>query len=373
MQQLAQLGLPMQSVPTVAAFWQGQIADLFQGALSESEIRRFVEGLLKLAGGSMPSADLLADAKAALEAGDARARRRAVQGTCSQQEPENADAWGGLIRALMRSDKRTRRGRRWNRCPRRSPITPRLPGHAVRWCLRAGGAQGRRAAATPRRRGVATDPADLQARYDLATALNATGERRARQPMRCSRSSGAIVRWNDDAARLQLLKFFEAWGFDDPATLGSAPQALRTALLLMAAFHPRAEDLPAEFPVFPLTGALLLPRGKLPLQIFEPRYVAMVEDSLGAGRMFGMIQPDPSAPRHPTGPGLFHVGCLGRLSSFSETDDGAYLITLSGVIRFAVAAELDMRVAIVACVATSRRFLAILNPDRSRSAYRANH
>ena len=78
-QQLAQLGLPLQSVPTVAAFWQGQIADLFQGALPESEIRRFVDGLLKLAGGHMPGADLLAEAKAALEAGDAGARNRAVR------------------------------------------------------------------------------------------------------------------------------------------------------------------------------------------------------------------------------------------------------------------------------------------------------
>src|SRR6478736_8562864 len=69
-QQLAQLGLPMQSVPTVAAFWQGQIADIFQGALPESDVKRFVESLLKLSGGSMPSADLLADAKAAVEAGD---------------------------------------------------------------------------------------------------------------------------------------------------------------------------------------------------------------------------------------------------------------------------------------------------------------
>src|SRR6266567_6705090 len=66
-QQLAQLGLPMQSVPTVAAFWQGQIADLFQGALPESEIKRFVENLLKVAGGTMPAADLLAEAKAAFE------------------------------------------------------------------------------------------------------------------------------------------------------------------------------------------------------------------------------------------------------------------------------------------------------------------
>src|SRR5579862_2668399 len=72
-QQLSQLGLPLQSVPTVAAFWQGQIADLFQGALPESEVKRFVETLLKLAGGAMPATDLLAEAKAALEAGHADA------------------------------------------------------------------------------------------------------------------------------------------------------------------------------------------------------------------------------------------------------------------------------------------------------------
>ena len=111
----------------------------------------------------------------------------------------------------------------------------------------------------------------------------------------------------------------------------------------MAAFHPRLEDLPTEFPVFPLPGALLLPRGKLPLNIFEPRYLAMVEDALAAGRMFGMIQPDPHLPESDTGPGLFRVGCLGRLSSFSETDDGRYLITLTGLLRFTIAEELAMR------------------------------
>ena len=111
----------------------------------------------------------------------------------------------------------------------------------------------------------------------------------------------------------------------------------------MAAFHPEVENLPGEFPVFPLPGALLLPRGKLPLRIFEPRYVAMTEDALGMGRMFGMIQPDPTLPETAIGPGLFRIGCLGRLSSFSETDEGHYLITLTGLIRFAIAAELDMR------------------------------
>src|ERR1700722_17513992 len=111
----------------------------------------------------------------------------------------------------------------------------------------------------------------------------------------------------------------------------------------MAGFHPRAEDLPGEIPVFPLAGALLLPRGKLPLNIFEPRYLAMTEDALGPGRMFGMIQPDPTVPDADTGPGLFHVGCLGRLTSFSETDDRRYLLTLPGVIGFAIAGETGMR------------------------------
>ncbi len=111
----------------------------------------------------------------------------------------------------------------------------------------------------------------------------------------------------------------------------------------MEPFHPRVENLPGEFPVFPLPGALLLPRGKLPLNIFEPRYMAMTEDALGAGRMFAMIQPDANLPETANGPALFRVGCLGRLSSFSETDDGRYLITLTGVIRFAIAQEIGMR------------------------------
>jgi Lon protease-like protein len=104
---------------------------------------------------------------------------------------------------------------------------------------------------------------------------------------------------------------------------------------------PRLADLPTEFPVFPLAGALLLPHTRLPLNIFEPRYLALVEAALGRGRLFGMIQPDPSRPDGATGPALFAVGCLGRLVAFSETDDGRYLITLAGLIRFRVQAELS--------------------------------
>ena len=101
-------------------------------------------------------------------------------------------------------------------------------------------------------------------------------------------------------------------------------------------------DLPAEFPVFPLGGALLLPGGKLPLNIFEKRYLRMVDDALASGRVIGMIQPDESRRDGPSGPALYRVGCLGRLSSFSETDDGRYLITLTGLIRFGVHVELEV-------------------------------
>lgn len=98
-------------------------------------------------------------------------------------------------------------------------------------------------------------------------------------------------------------------------------------------------QLPDTFPVFPLTGALLLPRGRLPLNIFEPRYLAMVDDALCHNRVIGMAQ-----PVHPEdaswAPELYPVGCAGRLTSFSETEDGRYLITLSGLCRFRIKREL---------------------------------
>jgi len=112
---------------------------------------------------------------------------------------------------------------------------------------------------------------------------------------------------------------------------------------MMSLLNPTQADLPTEFAIFPLPGALLLPHGRLPLNIFEPRYLAMVDDSLAQGRMFGMIQPNTHAPRAANGPSLYQIGCLGRLSHFSETDDGRYLITLTGVSRFRVLEELPIR------------------------------
>ncbi|MEJ1978455.1 MAG: LON peptidase substrate-binding domain-containing protein [Acetobacteraceae bacterium] len=111
----------------------------------------------------------------------------------------------------------------------------------------------------------------------------------------------------------------------------------------MSVLHPKFGELPLDFPVFPLVGALLLPHGKLPLNIFEPRYLAMVEDALAGQRMFGLIQPDAHQPEVENGPAMFGVGCLGRLSSFSETDDERFLISVTGLIRFDVKDELSLR------------------------------
>jgi Lon protease-like protein len=99
-----------------------------------------------------------------------------------------------------------------------------------------------------------------------------------------------------------------------------------------------AGDLPAVIPVFPLSGALLLPSGQLPLNIFEPRYLAMVEAALDGARVIGMVQPALDSTDL-IRPALCRIGCAGRLTSFTETGDNRYLITLSGVTRFRVVEE----------------------------------
>jgi uncharacterized protein len=106
-------------------------------------------------------------------------------------------------------------------------------------------------------------------------------------------------------------------------------------------FHSRFEDLPATIPVFPLAGALLLPEGRMPLNIFEPRYLAMVEDALGARRLIGMIQPSDPAESSENNPALYETGCAGRIASFAETNDGRMQVTLAGVCRFHVLREAE--------------------------------
>lgn len=106
------------------------------------------------------------------------------------------------------------------------------------------------------------------------------------------------------------------------------------------AVYESAKDLPDQIPVFPLAGALLLPRGQMPLNIFEPRYLQMMDDAIRGDRIIGMIQPDAAEPESATTPKLFDIGCAGRITQFAETGDGRLIITLTGVARFRVAEEL---------------------------------
>jgi uncharacterized protein len=103
----------------------------------------------------------------------------------------------------------------------------------------------------------------------------------------------------------------------------------------------RAADLPQVIPVFPLDGVLLLPGAELPLQIFEPRYLNMVDDVMAGDRIIGLIQTKPGGERDR--PVLADVGCAGRITSYAETSDGRYLITLTGVCRFEPGEELSIR------------------------------
>ncbi len=214
--QLSQLGLPLQSVPTVAAFWQGQILDMFQGAQPESEIKRFVESLLKATGGAMPSADLLAEARLALEE-DRLEDAAGLFSALLEQEPESPDGWGGLIRALLAlGDEDGARATLEH-------VPPTIADHAEIAGARAAltlAEEGRQAAdgLDGVRARLAADADDHAARYELATALNALGQRPEAadallEILRRDRS------WNEGAARLQLIRFFEAWGAIEPATL----------------------------------------------------------------------------------------------------------------------------------------------------------
>jgi putative thioredoxin len=225
-QQLTQLGLPLKSVPTVAAFWQGQIADLFQGALPETDIKRFAEALLKLAGGAMPAADMVEQGKAALDAGQPLVAADLFS-EALQTEPESPEAWGGLIRALIAA------GDEPQAEDALAQVPPAIASHAQITGARAAlalAAEGREAAAQLGgfEQRLAANADDHEARYELATALNAQG--------RHEDAAAALLdilrrdrTWNNEAARLQLLRFFEAWGFDDPAAM-SARRKLSTLL-----------------------------------------------------------------------------------------------------------------------------------------------
>ena len=140
-------------------------------------------------------------------------------------------------------------------------------------------------------------------------------------------------------------------------------------------FEPSFAELPRVIPIFPLSGALLLPGGMLPLNIFEPRYLNMTQAALASGhRAIGMIQPERDEPERDKigdSPSVYGIGCAGRVVSFAETDDGRLLITLSGMCRFTVVEELPLKDGYRRVVADYSRYHGDMSLDAGADIGRA--
>jgi putative thioredoxin len=211
--------LRIQSVPTVYAFYQGQPVDGFQGALPDSQLKTFIDQVIRVAGGDNPSAaieEAIAHAKAALDGGDVATAASLYQQVL-QHEPENAEAFAGLLRCMMASGEAERAEQLLDRLPEG------VRKHAAVQAVATALALAREAAAKagPINALLAKleqDGNDHQARFDLAMAYYAGGDNES-----AADALVEIVRrdraWDDEAARKQLLKFFEAWGLADKLTL----------------------------------------------------------------------------------------------------------------------------------------------------------
>jgi uncharacterized protein len=131
----------------------------------------------------------------------------------------------------------------------------------------------------------------------------------------------------------------------------------------------KIDDMPQALPVFPLDGAVVLPGGQLPLNIFEPRYLNMFDDAMAGDRMIGMVQTRAGGDRER--PGLSPVGCAGKITAFAETSDGRYLITLTGVCRFRVVEELGIMAPYRQVRASYNEFVQDLQPTPETPIERA--
>ena len=215
--------LRVQSIPAVYAFFQGQPVDGFVGAQSESQIKSFIERLVAQNGaalGPSPVDQALEQAQAALDGGQPAAAS-ALYGQVLQHEPENETALAGMIRCYLESDDNAAAREMFDALTEEMAAKPAFV--SVKAALELAEQTAQSGPLTELEARVAANPADHQARYDMAIALHAGGEREA--------SAEALIEimrrergWNEGAARQQLLKFFEAWGPTDPITLSARRQ-----------------------------------------------------------------------------------------------------------------------------------------------------
>ena len=126
----------------------------------------------------------------------------------------------------------------------------------------------------------------------------------------------------------------------------------------------KSQDLPNQIPIFPLSNFIIFPKTTVPLNIFEPRYVKMIDDSMKNNKFVGMIQPKSLSSEDSNLPNLHQVGCLGKITSFKETNDGRYLIDLKGIIRFKVTTEVKTNLPYRICEVNYQTYLNDLNDKK---------
>ena len=351
-----QMGI--QSIPAVIAFVGGQPADGFMGAVPESQVNAFIDKLTKgmTAPGEPNIAEILQEAEAVLAEGDPAAAAQ-IYAEVLGFDATNIAALAGLAKCYVTTGAIEQAKQTLAMVPesKRNDAAVKAVQASIDLAEQAQAV----GPVTELEQKLAANPLDHQARFDLATALNAQGNR-AEATNQLLEIVKRDRKWNDDGARKQLVQFFEAWGGADEATVDGRK---RLSTILFSYHKPasgsqmpiNAEyrgpgELPEIIPVFPLPGALLLPRGQMPLNIFEPRYLAMVDDALRDGhRLIGMIQPDIAHSRDEARPTLFRVGCVGRITQLAESGDGRYILELTGVARFKVVEEVTALTAYRQC------------------------
>ncbi|CAK7192546.1 hypothetical protein COMNV_00747 [Commensalibacter sp. Nvir] len=220
-QQLAQVGLPIQSIPLVAAFWKGEIIDLLQGAQPESAVHNFIEQILKASGGSMPGAGSIQMGQDLLD----QHKIEEAMGAFSQAleaDPSKGEAWAGMLRCLLIHSGSDGAMEFYEQIPEDMKKNKEVIGAKSAIDLAIDGEKAQKESQSLIEL-IKKDPKNFQARFEYATALNASHKRKeaAEQLLEIIRKER---HWNNDAARNQLFKFFESWGMNDKDTLEARRQ-----------------------------------------------------------------------------------------------------------------------------------------------------
>ena len=380
-----QMGI--QSIPAVIAFVNGQPADGFMGAVPESQVTAFLEqtdqGQHRRRGrGSAQGSRNLA------RRGRRLGRREPLCGVLADDDT-NVAALAGLARCYVKTGALEQAKQTLAMVPESKRNEAAV--NAAQAALDLAEQANSLGPVAELEQKVAADPLDHQARFDLALALNGKGRRHrgARAPDRDRQARPQMERRRRPQAARDSSSRPGARPTKPPsrAANGCRRFCSRSRLIFkpakarrgrsraecdmpMNAAYKGPADLPDVIPVFPLPGALLLPRGQMPLNIFEPRYLAMIDDALRSGqRLIGMIQPDPvhSKPDEQK-PHLFSIGCVGRITQFAESGDGRYLIQLTGIARFRLEEELVVDTAYRQCRVDYWPFVGDFTPRKGEDA-----